>query len=50
MSNEITELEQEIGALMQRLDALRKTHQGSSVPDYVFTTLDGTIALRELFG
>ncbi len=49
-SQQIAELEQQIGALVQQLNALRREHGGEEVSDYPFSTLDGQTSLRGLFG
>ena len=49
-NNEITELEQEIFGLMQKLNELRKTSPGEEVRKYSFSTQGGETTLLDLFG
>jgi len=39
--DEITELEEQIQTLMNKLHALRRDQTGEKIPDYVFTTFSG---------
>jgi predicted dithiol-disulfide oxidoreductase (DUF899 family) len=50
MSDEIQALEKQLYELTTRLNELRKTSAGATVPDYTFSTLDGEVTLLELFG
>lgn len=47
--NEIIELESQIGALMVKLNELRKVSVGAEVDNYSFTTFDGEVTLLDLF-
>ena len=49
-ATEIQQLELEIRERMETLNELRKVNPGREVPDYTFKTLDGDVALRDLFG
>ena len=46
---EIRELEREVAALTERLNALRRAAIGPEVPNYSFRTLTGEASLRDLF-
>jgi len=50
MNSEIKIIEQEIYALTEKLNALRKQSPGTKTPNYTFLTLDGEVTLLELFG
>lgn len=48
-TNEISELETQIGDLMIRLNALRKASVASEVKNYTFKTIEGETTLLDLF-
>ncbi len=48
-SDEITELEAQIGGLMAKLNELRKVSVGPGVNNYSFNTFDGEVTLLDLF-
>lgn len=48
-SDEITELEAQIGSLMAKLNELRKVSVGPEVNNYSFNTFDGEVTLLDLF-
>ena len=48
-SNEIIELEAQIGGLMVKLNELRKASMGPEVSNYSFNTFDGEVTLLDLF-
>ena len=48
-SDEITELEAQIGGLMVKLNELRKVSVGREVNNYSFNTFDGEVTLLDLF-
>ena len=50
MSDEILALEKQLHELTTRLNELRKTSAGVTVPNYTFATLDGEVTLLGLFG
>jgi predicted dithiol-disulfide oxidoreductase (DUF899 family) len=50
MSDEIQALEKQLYELTTRLNELRTTSAGVTVPNYTFATLDGEVTLLELFG
>lgn len=45
----IEELEAQLFALTERLNAMRRASRGSEVPDYNLCTLDGEVLLSDLF-
>ncbi len=45
----IAELEAQVAALTEQLNALRRASRGSEVPDYSLWTLDGKVLLSDLF-
>ena len=49
-STEITNLEQQIHELTQKLNELRKVNREGKVRNYKFTTLEGDTTLLDLFG
>lgn len=49
-NNEITNLEQQIHELTQKLNELRKANHGPKVCNYRFATLEGETTLLDLFG
>lgn len=49
-TEEIKRIENEIGDLIIKLNALRKVNPGREVPNYPFETGDGKTSLLELFG
>ena len=49
-NQEIEALEQQIARLTQQLIALRKNNTVTEIPNYTFTTLQGSVRLSELFG
>lgn len=50
MSTEISELEQQIFELTEKLHDLRKSSAGGAVPNYVFATIEGEVSLLDMFG
>jgi len=50
MNDEISAIEKQLFELTTKLNELRKTHSGNEVENYTFATLDGEVALLDLFG
>ena len=50
MTDEISAIEKQLYELTTKLNELRTTHSGNEVETYTFSTLDGEVALLDLFG
>jgi predicted dithiol-disulfide oxidoreductase (DUF899 family) len=50
MSEEIAKIEKQLYDLTTKLNELRMSNAGDEVPNYSFSTLDGSVTLLELFG
>jgi predicted dithiol-disulfide oxidoreductase (DUF899 family) len=50
MSDEIAKIEKQLFELTTKLNELRMRNSGDEVPNYTFSTLDGSVTLLELFG
>jgi predicted dithiol-disulfide oxidoreductase (DUF899 family) len=50
VSDEISEIEKQLFELTTKLNELRKSNPGREVRNYKFSTLDGDVALLDMFG